>query len=62
MVEKWKPPQKESENPRVYTKREETVSANKGSHKERSKGNDERKKGHNGFWKKKEKTEKEKDE
>jgi hypothetical protein len=55
MAEKWKPPTKESESPRVYTKREERVSADKGSHKERSKGNDGRKKGHNGFWKKQEK-------
>jgi hypothetical protein len=55
MAEKWKPPTKESENPRTYTKREEKVSSDKGNHKERSKGNDERKKGHNWFWKKKEK-------
>jgi len=59
MAEKWKPPTKESENPREYTKREERVSADKGSHKERSKGNDERKKGHSEHWKKEEKKKKE---
>ena len=55
MPEKWRPPVKESENPKTYTKREETEGFNKGSHKERSKGNDERPTGHRGFWKKEEK-------
>lgn len=52
---KWQPPTEESEEPRIYTKREEEVSANKGSHKKRSEANDERPKGHKWHWKKKEK-------
>jgi len=58
MVERWQPPQKESENPRVYTKREEKISCDKGGHAERSKANQPN---HLKWWKKKEKTEKEKE-
>lgn len=52
---KWQPPEKDSENPREYTKREEKVSSDKGNHKERSKGNDERPNGHRKWWQKQEK-------
>lgn len=55
---KWQPPTEESEEPRVYTEREETESCNKGSHKKRSEGNDERPTGHRWFWKKEEKKKK----
>lgn len=48
------PPTTESEDPKIYKRRDEDISCNKGNHKERSKGNDQRKKGHNWFWKKKE--------
>lgn len=61
MVEKWRPPTKESEDKRIYEKREETESCNKGSHKSRSIGNDERPTGHRGFWKKQEKKKDEKE-
>lgn len=43
------PPTKESEDPRIYTKREEEISCNKKDHAERSKANQPN---HNKFWKK----------
>lgn len=52
---KFVPPTEESEDPRVYTEREEEVSANKGSHRLRSEANDDRQKGHRWHWKKEKK-------
>ena len=49
---KFVPPAKESEDPRTYTKREEKISCDKGSHAERSKANQPN---HNKWWKKQEK-------
>jgi len=49
---KWQPPQKESEDFRVYTNREETESYNKKDHSERSKYHQPN---HNKWWKKREK-------
>lgn len=56
---KWQPPTEESEDPRIYTKREETESCNKGNHAERSKANQPN---HLKFWKKEEKKKKEEEE
>jgi len=49
MIEKWRPPTKESENPQIYKKREEKISCDKGSHAERSKVNQPN---HEKWWKK----------
>ena len=51
---RWQPPEKESEDPKIYVKREEKISSDKGSHKKRSIANDDRKKGHRWFWQKEE--------
>lgn len=53
------PPAKESEDPKIYTKREEKISCDKGSHAERSKVNQPN---HLIFWKKQKTKEKGKDE
>ena len=53
---KYTPPTEESEDPRIYERREETESCNKGSHAERSKANQPN---HLKFWKKEEKKKKE---
>ena len=55
---KYQPPEKESEDFRVYTKREEEPYYNKKDHRERTLANEEaegRKGGHRVFWKKQEK-------
>ena len=56
---KWQPPEKESEDPKIYVKREEKISCDKGNHAERSKVNQPN---HLIFWKKEKAKEKEKEE
>jgi len=43
------PPTEESEDPKIYTKKEEKISCDKGNHAERSKANQPN---HLKFWKK----------
>lgn len=61
---KYQPPTKESEDFRVYTKREEQPYCNKKDHASRTLANEEaegRKGGHRVFWKKQEKKKDEKE-
>lgn len=54
MPERWRPPVVDSEEPRIYSQREETESCNKGNHAERSKANQPN---HLKWWKKQNKNE-----